>query len=44
MNRSAVESLAEMHYALGVTMGHLVVLDIEQIFQEERLMLGGTDE
>ena len=42
--QETIEPLEDMRYALGVTMGRLIVLDIEQIFEDERLIIGGTDE
>ncbi|MCU0513857.1 MAG: chemotaxis protein CheW [Anaerolineae bacterium] len=39
----AVEPV-EMHYARGVTLGRMVVLDIEQLLSDERLMMGGGDD
>lgn len=32
----------EMKYARGVTLGRLVVLDIEQLLSDERLLIGGV--
>lgn len=40
---SVIEPM-EMKYARGVTMGRLVVLDIEQLLTDERLFVGGADE
>lgn len=40
---TAIE-LIEMQYARGVTMGRLVVLDIEQLLTDERLVVGGVDD
>jgi purine-binding chemotaxis protein CheW len=42
--RSAIEMSGESRYTLGVTSDRLVVLNIQQIFESERLILGGTDE
>ena len=33
----------EMQYARGVTLGRLVVLDIEQLLSDDRLLIGGGD-
>lgn len=42
--RTALEPIEEMRYALGVTKERLVVLDIEQLLTDERLIIGGIDE
>lgn len=41
---SEIEALDDMRYALGVTRERLVVLDIAQLFQDERLIVGAGDE
>jgi purine-binding chemotaxis protein CheW len=42
--REAIEPLDDMRYALGLTMGRLVLLDIERLFEDERLIIGGVEE
>lgn len=42
--RAAIEPLEDMRYAIGLTMGRLVMLDIERLFEDERLVIGGADE
>lgn len=39
-----IEPLDDMRYAFGVTKERLIVLDIEQLFHDERLIIGGSDE
>lgn len=41
--RSAVEPLEGMRYGLGVTADQLVLLDVESLFADDRLMVGGKD-
>jgi purine-binding chemotaxis protein CheW len=41
--RNTIEPV-EMSYARGVTTDHLVVLDIEKLLADERLIIGGVDE
>lgn len=41
--RSAVEPLESMRYGLGVTADQLVLLDIESLFADDRLIVGGKD-
>ncbi len=42
--QTAVEPVDDMNYALGVTMGRLVLLDISQMFTDTRLIVGGVEE
>ncbi len=42
--QAAVEPVDDMRYALGVTMGRLVLLDISQMFADTRLIVGGVEE
>lgn len=42
--RHALELTGDLRYALGVTAERLVLLDAEQIFTSERLIVGGTEE
>ena len=42
--QSAIEPMEDMRYALGVTKERLVVLDIEQLFTHDRLIIGGAEE
>lgn len=41
---TAIERMEDTRYALGVTRERLVVLDIEQIFADERLIIGGGED
>jgi chemotaxis signal transduction protein len=41
---AAIEPMEDTRYALGVTRERLVVLDIEQIFADERLIIGGGED
>ena len=40
----AIEPLEDTHYALGITMERQIVLDVEQMFTDDRLIIGGVDE
>ncbi len=42
--QTAIEPLEDMRYALGVTKERLVALDIEQLFTDSRLIIGGAEE
>jgi purine-binding chemotaxis protein CheW len=42
--REAVVPADNIRYALGVTSDKLVLLNIEQMFEDDRLMVGGKDE
>jgi purine-binding chemotaxis protein CheW len=42
--RAAIEPLEDMRFAIGLTMGHIVMLDIERLCEDERLIVGGVDE
>jgi purine-binding chemotaxis protein CheW len=42
--REAVIPADNIRYALGVTAGRLVLLNIEQMFDDDRLMVGGKDD
>jgi purine-binding chemotaxis protein CheW len=42
--REAVVPADNIRYALGVTADKLVLLNIEQMFEDDRLMVGGKDE
>ncbi|MBC7872208.1 MAG: chemotaxis protein CheW [Chitinophagaceae bacterium] len=39
-----IESLPDVRYARGVTSSGLVLLDIESLFADERLIVGGTED
>ncbi len=39
-----IESVDNIRYALGVTTERLVLLDIERLFEDSRLIVGGKDE
>lgn len=39
-----VESLDDVRYAFGITEDHIILLDIERMFEDERLIVGGVDE
>jgi purine-binding chemotaxis protein CheW len=41
--KTAVQS-AEMRYARGITQERMIVLDLEQLFTDERLIIGGGDD
>jgi purine-binding chemotaxis protein CheW len=41
---SEIQPMPEVRYARGVTANRLVLLDIAALFEDERLIIGGTDE
>jgi len=42
--REAIVPADNIRYALGVTADHLVLLNIEQMFDDDRLIVGGKDD
>ncbi|PJF40408.1 MAG: hypothetical protein D6737_18645 [Chloroflexi bacterium] len=40
--RATIQPLRELHYALGVTADRITILDVEQIFEDRRLIVGGS--
>ncbi|RMG87445.1 MAG: chemotaxis protein CheW, partial [Chloroflexi bacterium] len=42
--QTSMETLATMEYALGVTLERLIILDIERLFSDKRLWIGGVEE
>ncbi len=42
--QTSVETLATMEYTLGVTLERLIILDIERLFSDKRLWIGGVEE
>jgi len=44
VSQTSVEPVEDMHYALGVTMERLVVLNMAAMLEDERLIVGGGEE
>jgi purine-binding chemotaxis protein CheW len=43
INMAAITPQESMQYALGITSDHITVLDLERLFADDRLIVGGTD-
>ena len=44
VRNAEIEATNTIRYALGVTKDHLVILDANGLFEDERLIIGGTDD